>query len=111
MIPNQIELTLKILNIRGNGYDGVLIGNHNNILASGSISTEAARTATPHLIAITLHPVTGLLGNTFSLGFLHAGAWIDALHLFLRHFCNPFGWYQLLTIPLTFLEKQLAHLG
>ena len=67
MIPNQIELTLKILNIRGNGYDGVLIGNHNNILASGSISTEAA--------------------------------------------CNPYGWYQLLAIPLTFLEKQLAHLG
>ena len=111
IIPNQIEFTLQIPDIRSNGNNGILIGNHDDILSSGSISTETARSATPHLIAIALHPVTGLFSHTLRLGFFHTGARINALHLLLRHFSHPFSWNQLTAIPLSFLEEQLSHLG
>ena len=83
MIPYEIQLALEVPNVRGNGDDSVLVGDDKDVLTSGTISTEAARTAAPHLIAIALHPIARLLGHTPLGSLFHAGARIDALHLFL----------------------------
>ena len=57
VVPDKIELALEICHVGGDGDDGILVGNDDDVLPSGSVSTEATGTTTPHLIAIALHPV------------------------------------------------------
>ena len=101
---------MQVADVRGDGDDGVFVGNDDDVLSAGTVGTKTARTATPHLIAIALHPVAGFLGHTALLGLLDARAGIDALRLFLRHLTHPLFRNNLLTIPLALLQQQLTHL-
>ena len=83
MLPYEVKLTLQVLDIGSDGYHGILVWNDDDILSSGSVCTEATRTATPHLIAIALHPVAGLLSHASLRSLLDTSSRIDALYLFL----------------------------
>ena len=110
MLPNEVQLALKVLNVGGDGNNSILVGYDDDILTACAIGTETAGTATPHLVAVALHPVAGILGHAAFGGLFGAGTGIDALHLLFRHLSDPFGGNQLLAVPLPLLQQQLSHL-
>jgi hypothetical protein len=59
-IPYQVDFILHVSGFTGDGDHDILVGHHNDILAKSAVSTVSIVTATPHLITITLQPVTGI---------------------------------------------------
>ena len=60
MLPDQVDFSLHVIYMSC-GYDNcVLLRNHDDVLAVCSVCPEGIVAAAPHLVAITLKPVTPL---------------------------------------------------
>ena len=57
MIPHLVDLSPHVLGIRSRDNHDVLVGYDYDVLAVCSVCAECIVTASPHLIAVTLHPV------------------------------------------------------
>ena len=105
VVPDKVQLTLQVLYVRGDCDDSILLRHDDDVLATGTVSTEAAWTASPHLVAVALHPVAGLLGHAALSSLFDTRTGVDALYLLLRHLGHPLGGNQLLAVPLAFLKQ------
>ena len=57
IFPHLVDLSPHVLGIRSCGNHDVLVGYDYDILTRCTVCAECIVTASPHLIAVTLHPV------------------------------------------------------
>ena len=60
VLPDEIYLSLHILDVGGGDNHSVLVRYDDDVLTIGAIRSESVVTASPHLIAISPQPVAGL---------------------------------------------------
>ena len=110
MFPDQVDLALHIANVCGSDDHGILLGHEDDVLTVRSVGTHAVVTAAPHLIAVALQPVAILHLHRLChfLGGFACGAALDVLR---GSVLNPAGGQELLALPLSLLQQELAHLG
>ena len=60
MFPEVIDFCLHAADVGGGDDHGVLVRNHDYVLAVGSVCTECIVTASPHLLAVSVQPVAFL---------------------------------------------------
>jgi hypothetical protein len=101
VIPDGVHLALEVAGVGGVNNHRVLVGNDDAELATRAVAAKGIVGAAPELEAVTLLPVDADFGMRFLIvGNLLAGC------LF-----NPFLRNQLLAVPLSFLQVELAKFG
>ena len=110
VFPDQVDLALHIANVGGGDDHGIFLGHEDDVLTVCSVGTHAVVTAAPHLITVALQPVAILHLHCLChiLGGFACGAALDVLG---GSILNPAGWQELLALPLSLLQQELAHLG
>ena len=58
VIPYEVLLSLHVVQLGCIDDYSIFLWNDDDVLPASSISTERIMAATPHLVAITLHPIT-----------------------------------------------------
>ena len=97
VLPEEVELALRAIDLGGAGDDGVEAGQHDAELAEGTVGPVRVMAADPELEAVPLAPVRALLARG-----------VDLLALSLADIAL---WHQLTAFPTTVAEVQLAELG
>ena len=99
LFPNEVEFGLHLAGLRGDGNDGVVLGDHEADLAVATITTEAVVLAAPELKAVALLPIGRFAAGRFGI-----------VHVLRGGFCDPFFGEQLLPVPFAALQVELAKL-
>ena len=60
VLPDEVDFALHVADVGCGDYHGVLVRNHDDVLAVRSVCAEGVVGAAPHLVAVALEPVACL---------------------------------------------------
>jgi hypothetical protein len=104
VLPHEIELALHVFVLARHHDHRVLLRQNDGELSEGTITTIRGALAAPELVAVALQPVV-LRFRTVRL------VTARLLDVKLRRLVDPLCRQQLLVVPFSFLQQELAKLG
>ena len=96
-LPHEVEFTLHLAGLCGDGDDSVVLRDHEADLTVAAVATEAVVLAAPELKAIALLPVRRFATGRFGI-----------VHVLRGGFCDPFFREQRLPVPVAALQVELT---